>query len=79
MKRGMTESEEIAFQACKAIAAAEERREWETMPMVTKFPLVVAVMALEPGQAWKEKENAEKFEVWERWNRIRRAYGAMIG
>ncbi|HEY1858836.1 MAG TPA: hypothetical protein VGG61_00670 [Gemmataceae bacterium] len=77
MKRSMTKSEGRAFKRRWRLVNEFEKKELRRTSLETKLRQLAALMASAKEMGWDEvlaRAQGER-EVWERWQRLRKAYG----
>jgi hypothetical protein len=71
----MTREEGRAYQARRKLVREVERQELRSTPIATTFQQLAAMMASAKALDWDEALAAEDAVFWERWQRVRKAYG----
>jgi hypothetical protein len=74
MKPRLTRAEARAYVARWQRVNAAEIQELRRTPMAVKLRQLAAMMATARALGWTEALAEGEAEVWERWNRLRKAY-----
>jgi hypothetical protein len=74
-RKKMTKAEAQAWMARWRLVNEAERKELQATPPEVSLRQLAALMASVDQISWREALEAEQAEVWERWNRLRKACG----
>lgn len=74
MKPQITKAEAKAFKARWEAVNAAEREELQRTSMSDKLRQLAALMVSGRELGWTDLLMEDETEVWERWNRLRKAY-----